>query len=64
MPPTPGAIDDSDLAAVVATWPALPGAIRRAVMALVGTVADSTTTETPPDDHGSDGFGDGAGGER
>ncbi len=44
---------------VVAAWPALPEPIRQAVMALVGSVTSSTTTETPASDHGNGGFGDG-----
>jgi hypothetical protein len=40
-------------------WPALPPAIRRAMMALVASVTDSTTTETPANGTGGGGFGDG-----
>jgi len=71
--PTPAiAIDDVELAAVVAAWPAMPAAIRRAVMALVGSVTAVAETNTLADGHGNGGFGDGdagdadddAGGER
>ena len=53
------AFDDSELRSVVAAWPTLPEPIRRAVLALVGTVASSTTTKTPGDVHGEAGFGGG-----
>ena len=59
------AFDDAELRSVVAAWPALPEPIRRAVMALVGTVTSNTTTKTPADVHGNAGFGGGVtGGER
>jgi hypothetical protein len=35
------------LRSVATAWPALPDPIRRAVMALVGTVTSTTTTKTP-----------------
>jgi hypothetical protein len=50
---------DADLRRVVTAWPALPELIRRAVMALVGTVTSSTTTKTPADAHDNAGFGGG-----
>jgi hypothetical protein len=36
-----GGAPDADLARIVEAWPALPAAIRRAVLALVGTVDQS-----------------------
>ena len=45
---------DPDLRRVVDAWPTLPEPIRRAMLALVGSV---TTTETPADGHGDAGFG-------
>jgi len=43
---------------VVAAWPLLPEPIRRAVLALVGSVTADTTTKTPADAHGIAGFAD------
>ena len=40
---------DPDLAAVVRAWGTLPEPIRRAVLALVGTVTSITITKTPAD---------------
>jgi hypothetical protein len=56
--------DDLDLRAVVAAWLTLPPAIRRAILALVGSVTGSTTTETPADGNGNGGFGDGDAGDQ
>ena len=56
-------IDDAELASVVAAWPALPTAIRRAVLALVGSVTGDAETETPTGGHEIGGFGDGAAGD-
>jgi hypothetical protein len=53
------ALDDAELRSVVAAWPALPEPIRRAVMALVGTVTSNTTTKTPADANSNAGFGGG-----
>ena len=53
------ALADSELRHVVAAWPVLPEPIRRAVLALVGTVTNVTGTETPLDGHDNGGFGDG-----
>ncbi len=68
-PPPAIPINDAELAAVVAAWPALPEPIRRAVLALVGSVAAVAETKTPAGGHPNGGFGDGdagddAGGER
>lgn len=54
---------DVELAAVAAAWPAMPAPIRRAVMALVGTVTAVAETKTPADGHESGGFGDGDAGD-
>jgi hypothetical protein len=54
---------DAELAAVVAAWPAMPVAIRRAVMALVGCVTAVAETKTPAGAHGNDGSGDGDAGD-
>jgi len=40
-------LHDDELRCVAAAWPALPEPIRRAVMALVGSVVSNTTTKTP-----------------
>ena len=39
--PAPVLLTDPDLARVFAAWPTLPAAIRQAVLAVVGTAADS-----------------------
>jgi len=53
------ALNDAELQAVMATWPALPEPVRRAVMALVGTVTSVTVTKTPIFGGANWGFGDG-----
>jgi hypothetical protein len=57
---SPGLIDDPDLWSVVNAWSLLAEPIRRAVMALVGSVAPDTTTKTPPDALEARGFGRGS----
>lgn len=62
-PPPAVAVVDAELAALVAAWPAMPPAIRRAAMALVGSVTAVAETETPAGDHANGGFGDGDAGD-
>ena len=54
---------NAELASVVAAWPAMPVAIRRAVMALVGSVTAAAETETRADGQENGGFGDGDAGD-
>ena len=55
---TPTQPDDSDLQEIIAAWPALPAALRRAMLALVDAVSSVTGTETPAGDPSNGGFGD------